>query len=621
MRKSLLLIGAVLAGLFTASIAANADNCGCYKDTRAEGIALCNRGLHQKAVEFFLAAKTCNDVPAKNDLDELIAACRSHMASFVITKLELGNTDDNRNPVDMFGDAYASADLMYLTPRITYNSTRDESVFLGVKVIRPDGTQSGSEDNEYTYTQSIEAKAGTGNQLIMLGWGTAAGGSFEPGDYTVEIWSKGQCLASAKVTVLDSNPAPAPTIFVNGANEFTVEFPITGGTKHIDVKNTQGGGFVTWLLPDFCEVRNATAKGFDLYCEPNKTPVFRKDYLYVSDEDYEHSATVYVRQESYAKPKKLVIDGKPDGENISASFEFGGGKEIFFVETDSPDYDFWGMPYFCSIDKKTETSFFVVCAENPTGYERSDWFKVQAGELEVTIYVNQAANPNGETYEDGDDSGYSDEEPDTFMGYLNVLSDPDTWLEAIYHLMDNPVKKYDDGSMYKGQTRYDGLREGYGAYYWPVKSYYFGEWVDGERTGMGIYLIGDHAYEFSNCEDCVVYVGKFENNQPNGRGSCYDKYGNLLYDGDFVNGVPQDTYPNGDQFDAGYKFQIYHIQEGDIWRWYIGETYYTSRHGWGVLMWDDFDCCFGRWSDDERSSDEPQLFMSRDGKEIEMRQY
>ena len=623
MKKSLLLIGAVLLGMFTASIAAKADNCGCYKDTRAEGISLCNRGLHQKAIEFFLAAKTCNDVPARNDLDDLIAACRAHMSSFTITKLELGNTDNTITPVDMFGDAYASNDLMYLTPRITYNSTRDESVFLGVKVIRPDGSQSGSADDEYTYTQTIEAQAGTGNQLIMLGWGTSAGGSYEPGDYTVEIWSKGQMLASKKVTVLASNnatPEPKPTIFVNGVNELDLVFPVTGGTRHIDVKNTEGGGFVTWLLPEFCEVRNVTSKGFDLYCEPNKTPVYRKDCFFVSNTDYEKSATVNVSQESYAKPKKLIIDGKKEGEEISAEFDFGGGKIIFFVETDSPDYDFWGIPYFCSIDKKTDTSFFLVCTENEYNYERTDYFKVQAGQLEVTIQVSQAANPNGESYEyDGGD--YSGDEVDTFMGYNNVLSEPSTWLEVLGHMMENPVKRYDDGSCYKGLLRNDGVRNGYGVYYWPVKSYYFGEWEDGDRTGMGIYIIGDHSYQFSNCPDAVVYVGHFKNNQANGRGSCYDKYGNLLYDGDFVDGVPQDTYPNGDEYEAGYKFQIYHIQEGDLWRWYVGETYYTHRHGWGILIWDDYDCCFGRWSEDARSTEESQLFMTRDGKEIEMRQY
>ena len=622
MRKSLLLIVAVVAGLFTASLAAKADNCGCYKDTRAEGISLCNRGYHQKAVEFFVAAKTCNDVPANNDLDELIATCRGHMSGFSITKLELGNTDEHLEPVDMFGDAYASGDLMYLTPRITYTSARTESVFLGVKVFRPDGTKAGKDDEEFTYTQTIEATAGSDNQLIMLGWGTKAGGSFEPGDYTVEIWSKGQCIASKTVTVLADNSAVSTgqPIYVNGANELTLEFPITGGTKHIEVKNPNPGEFKPWLLPDFCQILNETSKGFDLYCEPNKTPVYRKDYFLVSDANFENSATIYVRQESYAKPKKLVIDGKPNGEDISASFEFGGGKEIFFVETDSPDYDFWGIPYFCTIDKKTETSFFVVCSENESAYDRSDWFKVQAGELEVIIHINQAANPNGERYEDGD-GDYSDGAADTYMGYDNVISDSSTWLEVLRHMMENPVKRYDDGSCSKGLLNNQGVRSGYGVYYWPVQSYYFGEWEDGDRTGMGIYIIGDFSYQFNNCPDAVVYVGEFRNNQANGRGSCYDKYGNLIYDGDFVDGVPQDTYPNGDTFEAGYKFQIYHIQEGDLWRWYVGETYNTNRHGWGILIWDDYDCCFGRWADDLRSTEESQLFMTRDGKEIEMRQY
>ena len=432
----------------------------------------------------------------------------------------------------------------------------------------------------------------------------------------------GAVLAGMFTASISANAVSSgnPMIYVNGVNEITLTFPVAGGTKHIDVKNSDGGTFVTWLLPDFCEVRNVTSKGFDLYCSPNKTPVYRKDYFLVSDSEYENSATIYVRQESYAKPRKLIIDGKRN-EEITARFDFSGGKEIFFVETDSPDYDFWGMPYFCSIESKTATSFFVVCSANDSAYERSDYFKVQAGELEVQINVVQAANPNGERYdydgpEDGDYSGV-----DTYMGYPNIVDEPDTWLEVLGHMMENPVKRYDDGSCYKGLLNNEGLRNGYGVYYWPVKSYYFGEWEDGDRSGMGIYIIGDFSYQFSNCEDCVVYVGQFKNNMANGRGSCYDKYGNLIYDGDFVDGVPQDTYPNGDTFEAGYKFQIYHIQEGDLYRWYVGETYNTERHGWGVLIWDDYDACFGKWKEDARSDSEEQLFMTRNGRIIEMRQY
>ena len=73
MKKSLLLIGAVLLGM-ASSFMAMASGRGCYAETRAEGIALCERGLHQKAVEFFVAAKKCSDLPSNNDLDALIAA-------------------------------------------------------------------------------------------------------------------------------------------------------------------------------------------------------------------------------------------------------------------------------------------------------------------------------------------------------------------------------------------------------------------------------------------------------------------------------------------------------------------------------------------------------------------
>ena len=618
MKKSLLLIGAVLLGM-TAATLAYADNCGCYAETRAEGIALCERGLHQKAVEFFIAAKNCNDVPANNDLDALIAKCREHMFGFKITKLELGNTDVDDRELGEYGESYHQSELCYLTPRITYTASQEGSLLIGIKVFEPDGTLSGDPENEFSYTYDLAVQEGRGRWKILGGWGTAAGGAFEPGEYTVEIWALGQCLASGKTTVLP-DPQPEPKVLVNGSSEIHLEFPVAGGTKHIDVQNFTATDFDAWLLPDFCTVTNITKKGFDLVCERNETPVVRTDYFCVSVEDYTASATVYVEQETYAKCTKLLVDGKDGEQEINSKFEYAGGKEIFFVETDSPDYQIWGVPGFCSVHQKTATSFYIVCESNPYIEERTDYFRVEAGKLKVTVNVSQAGNPDGESMF-GDTGGDVDQSDyvDTYMGYPNIIGEPETWLEVLGHMIENPVSTYNDGSCYKGLMD-NGLRNGYGVYYWPVKSYYFGEWKDGEREGMGIYIIGDFSYKFNNCPGTVVYVGEFVNNKAHGTGTCYDRDGNLVYYGEFIDGVPQGEYPNGENY-SSYKFQIFHVDDSDVPRWYVGETDGTDRHGWGVQIWDDFDCCFGLWSNGERVGENGQLFMDRSGAVIEMREY
>ena len=627
MKKSLLLIGTVLAGMLLSAVSASARDCGCYAETRAEGISLCERGLHQRAIEFFVAAKSCNDKPSNNDLDALIAKCRSHLADFSISAVEFGMVSDSMELLVDYGEtAFEENSIYYIKPRITYSSSVTDSLEFGIKFIKPGGILAGSEGAEYSYIQKVYVEEGTDNQLYFWGWGSDTAGSFIQGVHTVEIWLGGKCLASEQFAVVADEPAE-PKITVNGETEINVTFSMVGGKTHIYVANNTGLDYTAWLLPDFCEVENVEEDGFDLVCNPNKTPVYKEDFFLVSDTEYENSARVNVFLESYANPTKLIVDNKEEGVEIYSSFSFEGGREIFFVDTDSPDYDFWGMPGFCSIDKKSETSFFLVCEPNPTIYDRSDYFKVQAGKLSVIINVTQVGNPDGISYEDEPSDGGSDDddEPaavDTYMGAPNVLGEPESWLEVLGHMMENPVKKYSDGSAYKGLVNDQNIREGYGVYYWPVKTYFFGEWKDGQREGMGIYLIGDFNYFFNNCPDAVVYVGEFKNSLANGIGSCYDKDGNLLYDGEFVDGVPQDDYPNGDRFDPGYKFQFYYTEFSDgSGQYYVGETYGTDRHGWGALIWSDFDCCFGRWSGNQRSSEEPQLFMERSGRVIEMRQY
>ena len=72
---------------------------------------------------------------------------------------------------------------------------------------------------------------------------------------------------------------------------------------------------------------------------------------------------------------------------------------------------------------------------------------------------------------------------------------------------------------------------------------------------------------------------------------------------------------------SGYVFQIFHVDDSELPRWYFGETSGTDRHGWGVQIWDDYDCCFGLWEEGLRKGKNGQLFMSHDGSEIEMRVY
>ena len=77
----------------------------------------------------------------------------------------------------------------------------------------------------------------------------------------------------------------------------------------------------------------------------------------------------------------------------------------------------------------------------------------------------------------------------------------------------------------------------------------------------GKYIYGDDKY----------YIGGYKNNIPNGKGIKYYKNGNILYDGDWVNGKPEG---NG-------KF----IREDGYY--YIGQFKNGLRHGKGIIYYKD----------------------------------
>ena len=50
---------------------------------------------------------------------------------------------------------------------------------------------------------------------------------------------------------------------------------------------------------------------------------------------------------------------------------------------------------------------------------------------------------------------------------------------------------------------------------------YIGEWLNGKKDGLGIFTWSDN----------VRYNGEFKNGKMDGEGQCFDKNGNLIYEG------------------------------------------------------------------------------------------
>ena len=139
--------------------------------------------------------------------------------SITITKMDFVNKDNNGKIIDSYGTTFESSTLKFLAPRITYNSIGSTGVIsLNIKIIKPDGSidVSSSSPNGYTFNTTLNVQANKKGETVTLNsWGNERGGSYSPGNYNYEIWSKGTRLHRASFIVKSasvSNPTTTPYV-------------------------------------------------------------------------------------------------------------------------------------------------------------------------------------------------------------------------------------------------------------------------------------------------------------------------------------------------------------------------------------------------------------------------
>lgn len=175
------------------------------------------------------------------------------------------------------------------------------------------------------------------------------------------------------------------------------------------------------------------------------------------------------------------------------------------------------------------------------------------------------------------------------------------WRTSMRKIVDNVTEKYSYNDAYKGQKS-NGKKDGMGVFYWwNSGSYYFGEWSNGNMNGYGISVRAE-GYTINDCPDCVYYVGNWKDDKKSGKGTCYDRYGNLIYYGDFADGRPTGTYPTTESY-SSYKFECikYDYNDSHNRDVYVGETKNGKRHGYGILVWKNGNAWYGRWEDGARN--------------------
>lgn len=128
----------------------------------------------------------------------------SSLIPFVITKLEVANTDKNGEIIQDYGSTIYDFKSKYLTPRITVQSLGGKGDYtVYIKLYKDGGLRTGSSSPAgYSYDDEITV-SGTSSQVITLpGWGSNTAGHWSAGNYRFEIWYGDYCIGSKSFKII-----------------------------------------------------------------------------------------------------------------------------------------------------------------------------------------------------------------------------------------------------------------------------------------------------------------------------------------------------------------------------------------------------------------------------------
>ena len=288
----------------------------------------------------------------------------------------------------------------------------------------------------------------------------------------------------------------------------------------------------------------------------------------------------------------------------------------------------YDLPKFVTIYCKlyNPNGNLMTAPDSPYGYTFEDYFLVKPGNgnnKELRKYGNSTISG---LFESGDylfELYYQDsliyQTPFTISDKGDALT-VGRWRNSLSKCFDQATQNNKDLA-YKGQV--DGRkRSGLGALMFKNEAYqgtyYIGEWKESMPDGTGIFIVPDGKNQLANCEGAMYYVGEMSKNLKSGKGRCYNKFGELVYEGNFANDAPTQTYPTENKslrFEClDYALGCYYVGETKdgkchgkgmlIWRWdneiWYGTFVDGERNGYGILLLNDGNVTTGIWKGDEK---------------------
>lgn len=117
---------------------------------------------------------------------------------FIVTKLEVANTDENSNIIQDYGETIWNFKTKYLTPRITVKSFKTTGTYTIYVKLYKDGTliTGTSSPSGYTYSDKVTISGNSSQVFTLSGWGNKTAGFWSIGEYRFEIWYGDYCIGS-----------------------------------------------------------------------------------------------------------------------------------------------------------------------------------------------------------------------------------------------------------------------------------------------------------------------------------------------------------------------------------------------------------------------------------------
>ena len=209
--------------------------------------------------------------------------------------------------------------------------------------------------------------------------------------------------------------------------------PASGGTERITL-TTNASSYSIKSLPSWCTTQRQ-AGSFTVTCAENTTSAERTGYYIVEAGD--KTARINVRQSGktqttatpplastepstnrtqtpQVQPRETTLSVSPEHVNFSSR---GGSIKEIDVYTNASAFSVTGAPSWCSVEMYDDY-FAVSCSMNNSAQPRSARLRVEAGNKEVIIPVNQAVDPNRRPQDAGEPTRYSSQSTSAYRnGY------------------------------------------------------------------------------------------------------------------------------------------------------------------------------------------------------------